>query len=69
MNLTTIMIIALTSGDEVALLFKSQRDCGDALPKMPQIEVALNIDVDSAICLPTLAPSTSPIPRPKPEAI
>lgn len=65
----TVMIVALTTGEEFALGFSSQQDCGDALMMIPEIEADLGVTVDAATCIETLAPSSSPRPQPKPEVI
>lgn len=65
----SIMIVALTTGEEFALGFETYQDCSAALVMIPEIEADLGVTVDAATCIETLAPSSSPRPQPKPEVI
>ena len=69
MTYITIMLIWLADGEKAALAFNSARDCGDALSRVEEAAASMNVVVDMAQCIETVAPATSIRPKRKPEAI
>lgn len=69
MTFITIMLVSLTSGDQFALGFSSQRACSEALLRIPEVAAEMHVELDAATCVETIAPGTSPRPKPRPEAI
>lgn len=69
MKYIAIMLITLTTGEQVALGYESQRACGDALLRIDEAAAQLGVEIEMAACFETIAPSTSVRPKRRPEAI
>lgn len=69
MKYLTVMLIALSSGEQYALGYDSQRACGEALLQVDEVAAQIGVEIEMAACFETVAPATSIRPKRRPEAI
>jgi hypothetical protein len=65
----TILVITFIDGSTYEQSYDSARACADAIPQMEAKAAENGFGVDMVQCIKTPAPTTSPVPKRRPEVM